>query len=273
MGLVWTASGALAATPEARAMTVVDSDVPAWQQGRAVGRTPLELRDPATAVVMRLKRAGAGAIQLDIEGDGLQVRKVSQPNGDFNVRIQWDDDVLVLVRTGDRLRLSRRGQSEVVLMSAPDHGGLAGVQQVLAGSSAARQFRTLHSMLSPATLESGLGAAVELLDSLLGLLQGEASPIRPRQPRRQEAPVSLMAAEMDAGDGSSCYASWDAEVLAAWDDYEGCINSFSWWNPCREACAFLWVVRVESAWFRMIGCSAIPLKDNLDEVACEAPGE
>ena len=273
MGLVWTASGALAATPEARALLAEERLVQAGSQNRPPARGTYELRDNATAVVMRLARAGAGALQLDIEGDGLEVRKVSLPNGDFNIRMKWDTDVLVLVRTGDRLRASRRGQTAVISMSQPDQSGFEGIQQVLAGSIAARQFRILRRMVSPATIETGIGAAVEMVDSLVGLLQGEASPIRPRQAKRVDAPVSLMASEMEAGDGGSCYSGWESEVLAAWTDYESCVNSFSWWNPCREVCAFLWVIRVESAWFKLIGCSAIPLKADLDEVSCEGPAD
>ena len=60
--------------------------------------------------------------------------------------------------------------------------------------------------------------------------------------------------------GPTCYSEYEGEVIAAWDDFSQCVDDVKWYPGLQEVCAFTWLLRVESAWFRFIGCSSIPLK-------------
>ena len=53
---------------------------------------------------------------------------------------------------------------------------------------------------------------------------------------------------------------YEGEVVASWDDFSQCVDDVKWFPGLQEVCAFTWLLRVESAWFRFIGCSSIPLK-------------
>jgi hypothetical protein len=57
-----------------------------------------------------------------------------------------------------------------------------------------------------------------------------------------------------------CFDDYEASVLRAWSWYEGCYYDFSWWSGGREACAAVWIIRVESAWSHFVGCSIVGLR-------------
>jgi hypothetical protein len=215
--------------------------------------------DDSTGTTMRLSRLRSGALQVDIEGDRLEVRKTLHANGDFDLALRTDGDLLSVVGRDAHLRVSRRGQTVDLETASLAEGDLDRLQELLAGSTAIRRFRSMRSMLAVSTRRTGPGAAVDIIDMMIGVLKGEASI--PRPPMAAPTVLAMSAedpyAEMD---GPTCYEAWVAEVAAAWVDYEGCVYSFAWYNPLREVCAFAWVIRVESAWFRLIGCSSFPLK-------------
>ncbi|MCX6539404.1 MAG: hypothetical protein NT151_10815 [Acidobacteria bacterium] len=217
---------------------------------------------------MRLTRLPSGALQVDIDGDNLNVRKTLHANGDFDLALRADDDLFAVVRRGEHVRVSRRNLTVDLGTEALRETDLDQLQQVLAGSTAVRRFRAMRSMLAPATRCTGLGAAVDVIDMLIGVLKGE--PPTP-SPATTAPTVSTMSDVDDEAeiDNSNCYLNWVAEVVAAWNDYEGCIYSFAWYNPLREVCAFAWIIRVESAWFRLVGCSSIPIKGG----SCDVEGE
>jgi hypothetical protein len=126
----------------------------------------------------------------------------------------------------------------------------------------------MKSMLTPATRCTGPGAAVDMIDMMIGVLKGEApTPIPAATPPMVSA-MSAVEGEAEI-DNPSCYLIWATEVVAAWNDYEGCFYSFAWYNPLRQVCAFAWIIRVESAWFSLIGCSSFPFKGG----SCDVEGE
>jgi hypothetical protein len=209
--------------------------------------------------MMRLTRLRSGALRLDIDSDNLQVRKTLHANGDFDLALRAADDLLTVVRRGERLRVLRRDRTVDVATASLAEGDLDRLQEQLAGSTAVRRFRAMKSMLAPPTRCTGLGAAVDLIDMLIGVLKGEPPSPGAAATAPRASAISAGEAQAEAG-GPTCYEIWVAEVVEAWDDYEGCINSFVWYNPLREVCALAWVIRVESAWFRLIGCSSIPIK-------------
>jgi hypothetical protein len=253
MGWVLTASGSLAGTP-ALLEQFPAGTVQAEQ--RRLERT--ESVDAGSGAELRLAAKAGGALEASLTWMELEVIKTVHANGDFHVRVATPQDLLVLVRTGSRLRVTRGGQTAVLSLDRPDEDGLDLVQVVLAGSRAARAFRSVHRQLGQDSRDSAPGVSIDRLDVLLGILQGEPGVVDRRAPPRREAGGRL--ARVLCGAGPTCYAEYEAEVILAWDDFAQCCDDVKWYPLLQEACAFTWLLKVESAWFRFIACSSFPLK-------------
>jgi hypothetical protein len=253
MGWVLTASGSLASPHGILAAPPVDLVQP---DQRRIER--LEIVDASSGAELRLRGRKAGGLQATLVWMDLDVVKVVQANGDFHARLAARQDVLVLVRTGPRLRVTRNGQTSVVSVDRADEEGLDLVQAVLAGSHAARAFRAVHRQLADEARASAPGVALDHLDALLAILQGEPAALDRRAPdaRNSAWRVSRIVRRTEP----TCYSVYETEVISAWDDYSQCIYDVRWYPGMQEVCAFTWLLRVESAWFRFIGCSSFPLK-------------
>lgn len=252
-------------SPEAARAAVVDaagrrpSTEVAARQGRPAPRPTPELTDERTGVAMRLTRMRSGALQVDLDAGHLEVRKTLYPNGDSDLTLRAEGDWLTVLRRGGHVRVDRNDRSVGFAARSLGDSELDQLQAVLSGSTAVRRFRAMRGMLSPATRRTVLGVSVDIIDCLIGVLSGE----RPAPSAETAAPAMTARTASEGcagGDGPTCFESWKQEVVAAWKDYEDCVNSFSWYNPMREVCAFEWVLRVESAWFKFLGCSCIPMK-------------
>jgi hypothetical protein len=253
MSWVLTASGSLAG-PHA-----VLSRFPAERvQGEARRLERPEIVDAASGAGLKLSMRAGGALQASLTWLDLDVSKVSQANGDFHVRIAARQDLLVLVRTGTRLRVTRNGQTAILELGRADEEGLDLAQTVLAGSHAVRVFRGVYRHLADDSRGSAPGVSLDILDALLGVLQGETGVADRRVPPGRD--TGWRMSRIACGTEPSCYSEYEAEVIKAWDDYVQCIDDVRWYPGLQEVCAFTWLLRVESAWFRFIGCSSIPLK-------------
>ena len=253
MSWVLTASGSLAGPAY-----FVDRLPPASPQAEQRRLERAELVDDGTGAALRLAARAGGALHASLRWTELDLSKIAQPNGDFHVRIAWRQDVLVLVRTGKRLRVARDGRTAMVLLDAGDEDGLDLAQQVLAGSRASRMYRGLYQRLSQESRESAPGVALDHVDALLGILQGDIGAVDRRAPSRR--PAEGRVCRVGYGAGATCYSEYEGEVISAWDDFSQCVEDVKWYPGLQEVCAFTWLLRVESAWFRFIGCSSIPLK-------------
>ena len=116
----------------------------------------------------------------------------------------------------------------------------------------------MHRRLSQESRESAPGIALDNLDVLLGILQGDTGAVDRRAPARREA--GWRVSRVSCGAGQTCYGEYEGEVVSAWGDFSGCVDDVKWFPGLQEVCAFTWLLRVESAWFRFIGCSSIPLR-------------
>ncbi|MCU0248985.1 MAG: hypothetical protein MUE61_02140 [Vicinamibacterales bacterium] len=253
MGWVLTASGSLAGPLE-----FLDRPPAGHPQSEQRRVERADVVDAGTGAELRLTARPGGALRASLTWAELDASKVVQPNGDFHARIAGRQDVLVLVRTGNRLRVTRGDQTAVLLLDGADEDGLDLVQAVLAGSRAARAFRGVHRRLSQQSRESAPGVALDNLDVLLGILQGDTGAVDRRAPARREA--GWRVSRVSCGAAPTCYAEYEGEVVAAWDDFSQCVDDVKWFPGLQEVCAFTWLLRAESAWFRFIGCSSIPLK-------------
>jgi len=251
MGWILTASGAVAATP-----AIVAAFAPRCEQSPQQRLERSDVIDVATGAQLRLTKRSNGALQTSLVWTDLEVRKVVQSNGDFSLRLAGRHDLVVMTRMAERLRVTRNGQTAVLLLSQSDEDGLDQVQQVLAGSRAMRAFRSLRRRLTPDSLASAPGVSIDLIDGLLGVIHGDPSVYDRRDPA-----ASGRFSRVSFRLGGSCYAEFESEVVAAWDDFAQCVDDVKWFPGLQELCAMTWLLRVESSWFRFIGCSSIPLKE------------
>ena len=253
MSWVLTASGSLAGPHE-----LLDR----FPAGRVQSeRRPLEraeVVDAGSGAELRLTARSGGALHVSLAWLDLEVSKTVHANGEFHVRIAERQDLLELVRTGNRLRVTRGGQTAALSLDRADEDGLDRVQVVLAGSHAVRTFRRLHRQLSADSRGSAPGVSLDNLDILLGILHGEPGVVDRRAPAARESGWRL--SRIVCGAAPTCYSEYETEVVQAWDDFAQCIEDVKWYPLLQEACAFTWLLKVESAWFRFIGCSSIPLK-------------
>jgi hypothetical protein len=250
MGWVLTASGAIAGIPTGPA-----SVEPRGVQSPQVRLERPEIVDATTGAQLRLTSRGNGAVQAALKWPDLDVRKVVQPNGDFSVRLAGHQDLVLLIRTGNRLRVSRNGLSAVVALDQTDEDGLEQAQQVLAGSRAMRAFRTVRSRLDAESLGSAPGVSIDFVDVLLGIIQGDPSVFA-----RRESPGHGRLSRTALRVGPTCYGDYESTVVGAWGDFVQCCDDVRWYPGLQEVCAFSWLLQAESAWFRFIACSSIPLK-------------
>lgn len=253
MGWVLTASGSLAGPHE-----LLNSFPAGSVQSERRPLERAEVVDAGSGAELRLTARAGGALQASLTWMDMDVNKIVQPNGDFHARIAARQDVLVLVRTGNRLRVTRGGQTAALFLDRADEDGLDRAQMVLAGSHAARTFRGVHRQLSPDSRGSAPGVPLDNLDILLGILHGEPGVVDRRAPARRDAGWRL--SRITCGAFQGCYPEYEEEVVQSWDDFSQCVDEVKWFPGLQEVCAFTWLLRVESAWFRFIGCSSIPLK-------------
>jgi hypothetical protein len=254
MGWVLTASGSIAGPHE---MLDRLPQAKAQAERRLIERT--EVVDAGSGAALKLGLRPGGALQASLTWMDLEVVKTVQANGDFHARLAAPQDLLVIVRTGTRLRVTRGGNTAVLSLDQVDEEGLDLAQQVLAGSHASRAFRRLFRQLSPESRESAPGVSLDNLDGLLGLLQGEPGVVERRAPARRDA-VWRLSRVASCSTEPTCYSEYEAEVVAAWDDFSQCCDDVKWYPTMQEVCAFAWLLRTESAWFHFIGCSSFPIK-------------
>lgn len=214
-----------------------------------------ELVDERTGAQLRLTARANGAVQVRMTWPDFDFRKVMQPNGDFTLLLAGSHDVLTLIRTGDRLRVTRNGKTAVLKHTQVDEAGLEHVQQVLAGSRAMRMFRALHGRLSQDTLASVPGIIVDVTDVQVGVLQGDGGVLE-----RRRAKTRGRMAQAGLGGRNQCYDDWESDVMTAWVELEDCVNDTKWVPGGPEVCAFVWTVQVEGAWFKYLSCCSFPLK-------------
>jgi hypothetical protein len=215
---------------------------------------PPQLVDPATGSTIRIVARANGTLLTEFKGPGLVLDKLSHRSGDFHVRIQGGQDVLELIKAGDELRVARKGHSVLLSLLDTDEDALEQAQHLLAGSRAALVFRTLRGRLSPDTIQSPIAIGVDVVDVLLGVLQGDGSSVERRRQTSQS--VGQMTAMM--ADGPTCYDVYEGAVVEAWDQFVGCCAEVP---ILSQVCSFQWVLRVESAWFKFIACSSVPLRE------------
>ncbi len=210
-----------------------------------------EVMDRATGMRLTLSEHPSGALQVRATGGVLEVIKRVTVDGEVTLTLRAADDRVSVVSSRKGVVVTRGRRTARVDLARAD-ASAERTAVLLAGSPAIRLFRRAVSGMEASTRSSAAGLALELADVLLRVLQDDPAAV----PAWREARLAAHRAPLEA---ETCYSAWETEVLAAWETYDGCYHDFSWWSGGREVCAGLYIIRVESAWFKLIGCSSIKI--------------
>lgn len=230
---------------------------------------PDQIPDPATGLVLSTVGHASGATTFRAVGRGFEAEKTLAPDGAFSLELRCATDHVRLSGTAGRLTVVRQGRAVEVRPGGPEEDALQRAAMLVAGSPAIRMFRAALGRMAAASLESEPGLALQFGDALLRVIQDDAAGavalVRRQAGRGMSIPaagaqvVRLGGGGMAGAAGETCFSAWKAQVLEAWNEYEACYHDFSWWSGGREVCAFLYIIEVESAWFKMLSCSSIKI--------------
>src|SRR5690606_36670094 len=204
-----------------------------------------------------LTQAADGGVVLEVESEGLTVRKTVYSDGRFIADLQFGRDRFVLSGDHDGVRVAR-GRALVHLPpgAAEDRG-----QQVrawLGASQAVQRFRQLVGALESAEAFDGAALSLRATGALVAELGGDGAAAQ-RFGRQLQARLGGRVRRIAQSYPASCWEQYERAVIAAANELERCLADFAVYNPTRNLCAFVWLLKVEAAWFGLLKCSAVPL--------------
>jgi len=214
--------------------------------------------DPALDLTFSAAPTADGGVMLSGRSGELSFNKTVYQDGRFRLVVEARRDKVEIAAGPDELQVTRHRRTVTIVPTAATDDDYDKVRQVLAGSRAIRTFRMLAASLEDSPSEDTAPVIATMLsDVVIGMLDGDISaPQRfahriSRRHQRRAKPVKWP---------TDCYFVWEDRVMASAADVLDCISSFSTFSLWRAACGFRWTLQVESYWFQMLGCSAIPLK-------------
>jgi hypothetical protein len=238
-------------TPVWAAGVDLERNAPGRPQNGPPMAVQADMTDPGTGLRLTLSETPSGTLQVTAAAGPLQVVKRVTATGDVSLTLRAGDD-RVSILTSRNAVVVARGKRAARVEFAQGGTSMEATAVLLAGSPAVRLFRRILSGVDPSTRSSAAGLALELADVLVRTLQDDPVAV----PAWREARLLRRPGTLEA---ETCYSAWETEVLAAWEWYADCYDDFSWWSGGREVCAGLYIIRVESAWFKLIGCSSIKI--------------
>lgn len=212
--------------------------------------------DEATGLWFSQAVDADGTPVSEVKGVELTLRKKVKRPGHVVIDLSASGESVSISVTRDRVDLKvgrRRLRFDPTRATEADYDA---VRRVLAESRALSRLRIAASGVTAGTRKSSHGFDLLATEALLGLVAGDPSAavqlkerIRAEIEGVQVQPVRRMIGE--------CYRGWRQEVYSAMIDAETCVSSFAFWNvPMRNLCMLDWTIRVESAWFEYLSCSA-----------------
>lgn len=216
-----------------------------------VGTTPL--RHPSGEVRYDVVRVEDGSVVLSATSADFVVRKTVRPGGRTEVIVERNGDVLSVVALRAVIVVTRGQRSVTVNVNGGHEEQLARVRAMLVDSTASRALRTLATVLEESGSEAPEKMGIRLTGALVGQMDGDEGAVR-RLSRDLQAHDTgpLRRTRKTSVD---CWARFRAGVMKASSDLECSLDPFSFVNPMRQVCSFLWVHEVERLWIRCLSGS------------------
>jgi hypothetical protein len=236
-------------------------------------------------VTYSVRRGHDGTIALTAAVADVIVRKTVSPDGQAAVTVERDGDLVSIVSARTTIVVSRGPDSVLVNVVGGHDEQLSRVRQLLLGSAAVRGFRTVATVLDESGSQSPEKLALRFTGALVAQLDGEEGAVRrlsrelqasygrPHardvRPGLREMALSLpqdadpttsrgsapsaaresVSAESQArATPADCWRRYQAGVLKIAETLEASLSSFSFVNPMRLVCSFVFLMQVESLW-------------------------
>ena len=204
-----------------------------------------------------------GGLAVTATAGDLTVRKQVYADGRFEVRVVTrGEDRLLISGTPNGLRVGYGAEAAVNLRADHDSEHEAKARRVrgwLARSDAVQRFRQINEALERQEAMSPEALSLRVTGALLSELLGDPGASQ-RLSRSLTGKFMHRLRNVQAGHTPSCWDTYQRLVVAAANALESCLASFAVYNPLRNACAFVWTLQVESAWFQFLSCSSFPVK-------------
>jgi hypothetical protein len=208
-------------------------------------------------LTLSVTAAKDGSVTLKGDSPAVRFTKTRAADGSIAIALANARDRVRVHAAPDGVTVTRGGRSCRVPAGGADEAAFGRCRTVLATSTAVLAFRRVAAALEEMP-GSPLGDGVVLAGALVGWIDGDAGAVG-RIARRLATRPSAPRVEAVRWSGASCYSDWEAEVVAAMNDYEACLNALPFWLD--PACALPWTIRVEAAWIEFLTCLGLPIAE------------
>lgn len=201
-----------------------------------------------------------GSLLLSATAGDLAVRKVVYPDGRFHVQIEQGRDRVALTGAVGRVSVTYGSRSLTLTPDRDDDQQGRRVRELLAASPSLRLFRRLNAELEASGDITPEMLGLRLTGALVAEIDGDEGAVR-RLSRELMAKygANMKRASTLGQYPPSCWDIYTQQVTKASYQLEQCLGQFGLFNPMRQLCPFYWTLQVESFWFSLLGCSAVPL--------------
>jgi hypothetical protein len=197
-------------------------------------------------------------VRLAASSSGFVIQKLVRPDGGTEVTLERDRDLVSIISTHAAVVVARGRRSVTINVNGDHDEQLARVRALLLGSSATRAARTLATVLEESGTDAPEKIGIRLSGALVAHIDGDEGAVR-RLSRELQARYAAVTqrAKFRPPDYSDVY---HAGVMKAATDLETCLESFSFFNPMRQVCSFVWVHQVERCWRAYVSRGSGPLQ-------------
>lgn len=227
----------------------------------AAARGKARLARPELGLAVAVSATADGGYLLSASAGELAFRKVVYDDGRFHVQIERGQDRMALSGEPGQIHVTHGTRSLSLNPADVDEKQARRVRALLMNAPVVAQFRRLIAELEDSEELSIEMLGLRLTGALVAELDGdEGAGRRLKRALIRELGVRVQQVRAQSSYSPDCWSIYTQLVLKASYDLERCLNSFYVMNPIRHLCTFYWTLQVESAWFALLGCSAVPLK-------------
>jgi hypothetical protein len=202
---------------------------------------------------------GGSSAESTVVAEGLGVRVTKRIGPEIvKIRIEVAKDVVdVEASAKGSVRLSRRGKSLVMTMSARNQTLIAEARRMTDGSIALKSFDALMTVLDGDSrpVAQSMWATWGLVNVLRGNDAAATSVAARFKAVVGKGTFTPVKAVIEREEGpAACWVEYSATVLQNYYDYSTCLVDYGWIPGAAQACTFEWLIKSELAWFWLIEC-------------------
>jgi hypothetical protein len=212
--------------------------------------------DAATGAAVRVYRVG-GLVSLEIDHPMVHIRKLIVDGGTTTTMRTATEEVTIALTRDAVTVTSPRGRAQAGRMH-PER--VRDVQAILAASPAAAAAAALIGRVQ---LPADSPVSQTLLSTRALILSSKGDRTGARDIARNIGRIELARAgaaavpvsEAEQGGPGTCWTLYAIEAIAAYIEYEGCMNGEEWWDLFGQvSCAIIYEMRAIGAFAWWLSC-------------------